>query len=250
MSVDKFISERKNLFISAYFTRKIKIGISVVIFLLILVLIILELPDGMISAWGNIQMSLGEILSQNVTKTLNKKSDTKNLKPQLREVHSETSPDGLREIILYERPFTGDREYEYRSYLNNQYLFAVKEFENGVEREIYIGDYKVGNPHWLGNDFIFFTGGCGTGCKGFYLVDTRSKESFQGVITTTPVSKDGFITYLHDWFDEKFEFVGVNKNIRSVYLDGEAYLIFEMWNNNQYVGEKRFLFTENSLKEL
>lgn len=241
MSVDKFIS--------THFTRKIKIGISVIIFLIILVLIILELPDEMVSAWGNIQMSLGEMLSQNVAKTLNKKSDTENLKPQLREVHSETSPDGLREIILYERPFIGESEREYSNYLNNRYLFVVREFEHWTEREIYIGDYKVGNPHWLGNNFIFFTGGCGTGCRGFYLVDTRSKESFQGVITTTPVSKDGFITYLHDWFDHKFEFVGADKNIRSVYLDSKVYLIFEMWNNDQAIGEKKFLFTGDSLKE-
>lgn len=179
-----------------------------------------------------------------------KSTTTENLRSiEPRRKYSETSPNGLREIILYERVFTGDGEYEYRSYLNNQYLFVVKEFRNGAEHEIYIGDDKVGYPHWLGNDFIFFTGGCGTGCRGFYLVDTRSKESFQGVITTTPVSENGFATHLHDWFDHEFKFVGFDKNIRSVYLDNKTYLIFEMWNNNQYIGEKKFLFTGDSLKE-
>lgn len=161
----------------------------------------------------------------------------------------EISPDGTKQIILYERPFTESGQLDYNNYLSNKYFFVVEEFDNGHENYVFVGDDKVDYPHWLGNNFVFFTGGCGTGCRSLYLVDTRSKESYQGVITTTPVSKDGFITYLHDWFDEKFEFVGANKNIRSVYFDDKTYLIFEMWNNNQYVGEKRFLFTGQALVE-
>lgn len=227
-----------NKSISAHFTRTIKIGVGVIVFSLILVFVILALPDEIVSALGNIQMSLE-----------NKQNDVENLKPQLHEVHSETSPDGLREIILYERPFTGESDREYGNYLNNQYLFVVREFERWIEREVYIGDYKVGNPHWLSNDFVFFTGGCGTGCRGLHLVDIKSKESYKGVITTTPVSKDSYMTHLHDWFDHEFEFIGFDKNIRSVYLDGKTYLIFEMWNKDQAIGEKIFIFTGNSLKE-
>lgn len=168
---------------------------------------------------------------------------------KLTEIYSETSPDGINQIILYKRPFTGRSDHEYKNYLNNQHLFVVREFEPWVEHDLFVGDNRVGYPHWLGNDFIFFTAGCGTGCRGLYLVDTRSKESYLGTITTTPVSKDGFETYFHDWFDHEFEFVGFDKNIRSVYLNDKVYLIFEMWNNNQAIGEKKFLFTGDSLKE-
>lgn len=62
--------------------------------------------------------------------------------------------------------------------------------------------------------------------------------------------KDSFMTHLKDWFGQEFEFEGYNENIRSVYIDGKTYLIFEMWNNKQPIGEKKFLFTGNSLKEL
>lgn len=233
-----------------HFNRKIKIGIGIIIFLQIVILILLEAPDTVVSYWDKIQSSPDEISSQSSIRTLNEKNDSGNVRSELNEVHSETSPDGLREIILYKKVFTGDREYEYRSYLNNQYLFAVKEFKNGIEREIYIGDDHVDYPHWLGNDFIFFTGGVCTGCRGFYLVNINSKQSYNGVITTTPITKDSFTTHLKDWFDEEFEFPGFDENIRSVYLNGKTYLIFEMWNNNQYIGEKRFLFTGNSLIEL
>ena len=164
--------------------------------------------------------------------------------------YSEISPDGEKQVILYKKPFVGDGQLDYRNYLSNQHVFAIKYFENGAEYHVFNGDDGVGYPHWIGNDFIFFTTRCGTGCRGLRLVDIRSQESYSGTITTTPISKDGFKTGFQGWFDKDFEFVGFDENIRSVYLDGKAYLIFEMWNDNKYLGEKKFLFTGSSLEEL
>ena len=161
----------------------------------------------------------------------------------------EISPDGEKQIIMYRRPFIGKGELDYHNYLSNQYFFAVEEFKNGQENYVFVGDYKVGYPHWLGNDFIFFTTGCGTGCRGLKLINVNSERSWNAVITTTPISKDGFVTDFRDWFGHEYKFPDGDKNIRSVYLDSKAYLIFEMWNNGQPKGEKRFLFTGDALIE-
>ncbi|MDO8637961.1 MAG: hypothetical protein Q7R43_00155 [Candidatus Daviesbacteria bacterium] len=161
----------------------------------------------------------------------------------------ETSPNGQNDIVLYERPFIGRSDLDYKNYLANQYFFVVRESGSQQEHYIYVGNYKVGYPHWLGNDFIFFTTGCGTGCRGLEFVNINSRESKGAVITTTPISKDGYETNFRDWFSHEYNFSGYDKNLRSVYLGDKAYLIFEMWNNNQSIGEKRFIFTGNSLEE-
>ncbi|MDO8570204.1 MAG: hypothetical protein Q7R97_01295 [Candidatus Daviesbacteria bacterium] len=182
----------------------------------------------------------------NFTKEVSLKTQNTN---SLTKVHSEVSPDGLKEIILYEKSFTGNTQEEYHNYLANQHIFAVREFDPWNENEIFLGDEMVGYPHWLGNDFIFFTTRCGTGCRGLELVNIHSKESKGAVITTTPISKDGYETNFRDWFGHEYQFSGSDKNLRSVYLNGKVYLIFEMWNNNQSIGEKKFLFTGNLLEE-
>lgn len=168
----------------------------------------------------------------------------------LTEIHSEVSPNGLKEIILYKRPFTGDNQEEYRDYLAHQHIFTVREFDPWNENDVFFGDEKVGYPYWLDNDFIFFTIGCGTGCRGLKLINTGSGKSRSAVITTIPISKDGYETHFRDWFGQEYKFHGWDKNLRSVYLNGDTYLIFEMWNDNQSIGEKKFLFIGNSLKEL
>lgn len=164
-------------------------------------------------------------------------------------VYSETSPDGIKEVLLYETPFNGENQLEYYNYLSNQYFFAIKELDSGRERYIFVNDYKTGNPHWLSNEHIFFTSGCGTGCQGLYLVNTNSKESRSAVLTVTSLAKDSFETHFRDWFDREFKFPGWPKHIRSILLEDKVYLIFQMWNNGQSAGEKRFLFSKNELKE-
>lgn len=168
---------------------------------------------------------------------------------ELKLVDSETSPDGTKKILLYETPFNGSNQLDYQNYLSNKYIFAVKELNSGRERYVFVNDYKTGNPHWLGNEHIFFTGGCGTGCRGLYLVNINSKESHPGVLTVTPITKNSFETNFRDWFGQEFKFPGGPKQIKSVLVENKTYLVFQMENNGQSIGEKKFLFSKNRLEE-
>lgn len=168
----------------------------------------------------------------------------------LTEIHSEISPNGLKEIILYRKPFIGNNREEYRNYLAHQHIFTVRELDPWGENDLFLGDERVGYPHWLGNDFIFFTTSCGTGCRGLKLINVNSGRFMNATLTTTPVTKDGYETDFRDWFGRKYKFPGWDKNLRSVDINGDTYLIFEMWNNNQSIGGKSFLFTGTLLKEL
>lgn len=167
-------------------------------------------------------------------------------------IHTEVSPDGTRNVVLYEMPFTGEGDLDYRNYLSGQHLYSVEDLSltSNWEFYVFVGDYKSGYPQWLNNDYVFFTDGCGSGCRALYLVNTLNKEVRSAVIETDVLSKEKFETRFHDWFDHDYRFSGWSKNIRSVFIDDKAYLIFQMWDNNQPLDEKRFLFTGNSLELL
>lgn len=168
--------------------------------------------------------------------------------PQRKTVHEEISPNGEKKIVLYEVPFTGKGDLDYRNYLANQYLFSVETLKDGRESQIFINDYKTGNPHWLGNEHIFFTSGCGTGCQGIYLVSTRSKESRLALLETNPVSQNAFESRFHDWFDQDFKFSGAVTHLRSALIDKNIFFIFEIQNADTSLTEKKFLFTNDSLR--
>lgn len=168
--------------------------------------------------------------------------------PQRKTVHEEISPNGEEKIILYEAPFTGKGDLDYRNYLSNQYLFSVETLKDGRESQIFVNDYKTGNPHWLGNEHVFFTSGCGTGCQGVYLVNTRSKESRLALLETNPVSQHAFESRFHDWFDQDFKFSGAVTHMRSAFIDKNIFLIFEIQNSDASLTEKKFLFTKDSLR--
>lgn len=178
------------------------------------------------------------------------KSDEK--KAERKIAYQETSPDGAHETVFYEMPFLGEGELDYHNYLNNQHFYSVEDISltSGREAYVFVGDYKSGRPHWLDNEFIFFTGGCGTGCQLVYLVNTRTKEARQAALFTNPLGADTFETNFSDWFGQDFRFPGWSKNIRSVFLEGKSYLVFQMWDRNSPLGEKRFLFTGKSLEPL
>ena len=167
-------------------------------------------------------------------------------------VYQEQSPDGEHNIVLYEMPFLGEGDLDYKNHLNNQYFYSVEDdsFTSGSETYVFVNDYKAGYPHWLDNEHIFFTSGCGTGCQGLYLVNTRTKESRQASVFTTPLGADNYETQFHDWFNQDFKFPGWSKNIRAAFFEGKSYLIFQVWNDNKPRGEERFLFTGKSLKKL
>jgi len=171
-------------------------------------------------------------------------------KRQRKLVYQEISPDSKRKIMLYEMPFLGRGELDYRNYLSNQYLFAVETPFSGREYQVFINDYKTGYPHWLGNEHIFFTGGCGTGCQTLHLVDVNSKESRQGLLEFTPLQGNKTESKFYDWFGQKFKFQGVIQHIQSAFLDNQAFLIFQLDNPDEPSSEQKFLFTKTQLKAL
>lgn len=163
-------------------------------------------------------------------------------------VYQEFSPNGERTIVLIEVPFTGDGDLDYKNYLSNQYVYAVETPANGREVQVFINDYKTGYPHWLGDKHIFFTSGCGTGCQGIYLVNVDSKESRLALLETIPRSETEFETRFHDWFGQEHAFSGWVDHMRAVSLNDQVFFVFQIKNHGSGVQEKKFLFTENSLK--
>lgn len=168
-------------------------------------------------------------------------------------IHQESSPDGKKIILMYEMPFHPGLNDYYYDYLSSQYFIAVKEIESSRERYIFVGDYKTGFPHWLDNEYIYFTAGCGTSCQGLYLVNTRSRESRSAVLSyifSISNDKKNWETHFKDWFDQEFRFEGLVDKIKSEIIAGKAYLVFKMEDGEgNSIGEKRFLFTGEELKE-
>lgn len=166
---------------------------------------------------------------------------------------SEISPDKTKEAIEYNLKFDLAlfNDY-YGDYFPNQNIIAVREIESGRENYVFVGEDRTGDPHWLGNEHIFFTSYCGTACQGIYLVDTRSKESELAVLSYIYNNESKRTeTYFKDWFGKEFKFEGLIDEIKSEMVNGEAYLIFNRKDDSGKVfPPKRFLFTQDSLIEV
>lgn len=182
------------------------------------------------------------------TNVLGEKTETvQESKQQRKLVYQEFSPDGEKNLILYELPFLGKGELEYRNHLANQYSIIVETLSNGSESQIFAHDDKTGYPHWLGNEDIFFTGGCGTGCQSLYLVNVNSRESRQGLLEFIPLVDNKTVSIFSDWFGQKFTFQGAVEHMRSAVLDDQIYFIFVLNNPNESSREQKFLFTGEKL---
>lgn len=166
--------------------------------------------------------------------------------------HQEISPDKKRRIRMYEMPFSSGFQQHYYDYLSSQFTIAVAEEDSNREQYIFVADYKSGNPHWLDNDYVYFTAGCGTACRGLYLVNTNNKESRIAVISYMfSYKKGGWETYFKDWFDQEFTFEGLVNEIKSEVRNGKTYLKFDMIDDKKNsLGQKWFLFTGDYLKAL
>ena len=73
--------------------------------------------------------------------------------------YQETSPDGGKELMQYEIPDNPE----------NQYFVAVKDKASKIENYIFASESRDGFPHWLGNEYIYFTIHCGSSCEGIDL---------------------------------------------------------------------------------
>lgn len=170
--------------------------------------------------------------------------------PSLRELnYEETSPNGQNRIIRYKIEDYRENLYSnYHGYLDSNVLIALSSLEEEREKYIFVGGERTGDPHWLGNDYIFFTTNCGTSCQGLYLVDTRSKESRLAMISFV-FEGNRWVTYFHDWFDRKFVFEGLLDDIKSETGGAGSVLIFSMKDDQRnFLGERKMLFMGNSLK--
>ena len=167
-------------------------------------------------------------------------------------IYQEASSDNTKIILMYQMPFHPGLNDHYYDYLSSQYFIAVKEVETDRERYIFVGDYKTGFPHWLDNEYIYFTAGCGTSCQSLYLVNTRNQESRLALLGYIRPDNENISwqTHFSDWFDQEFRFGGLVDEIKTEVIARKVYLVFKMEDGEgNSIGEKRFLFTGEELKE-
>lgn len=165
--------------------------------------------------------------------------------------YEEISPDNLQKAIEYKMSFDPQLYDDYyNDFFLNQKIISVKNIRTYKEDYVFTGEERTGSPHWLGNNNLFFYTHCGTSCRGIYLVDTRDKETRFGGFS---FSFEGgrWLTYFHDWFGKRFVFEGLLDDVKSEVVDGQAILILRMNNDvGNFMGEKRLLFKDDSLKLL
>ena len=174
--------------------------------------------------------------------------------PKSKITHEEISPDGQKKIVRYELSYIPQLfASNYITYLDNKIIVAVTNNIGDSEREYYtfIGEARTGYPHWLGNNYVFFTSYCGTSCQGLMLLDIRSGQRWSAVLSFL-INEDGSRgTHFRDWFDKSFEFLGFAKKIHGEMKNNKPYLVFDMENEKAVeIGQKRFLFTGNVLEEV
>lgn len=176
--------------------------------------------------------------------------------PELERIstHEEMSPDRQKNIVRYElNEFLQLFGNSYTTYIDNKIIIAVINNLGNVEREYYlfIGEERTGDPHWLGNNYVFFTSYCGTACRGLMLLDVRSGQRWTGVLSYLNVEHGNRKTLFHDWFDKDFEFPGFIKKIHGKFEENIPYLVFDLENEKGVeIGQKRFLFTGYALEEV
>lgn len=166
--------------------------------------------------------------------------------------YQEISPDGSNLILLYKMPFHPGMYGHYSDYLSGQLLIAVKEIASGRERYILVTEHRSGDPHWLDNNYVYFTVYCGTACRGIQLAGIGGRKSELAVLSYIYDNEaERYETHFKDWFDNKFVFEGLIDEVKSEMIDDKAYLIFRMKDGQgNFLYEKRFLFTGSSLEML
>ncbi len=165
--------------------------------------------------------------------------------------YEELSPNGNRKVIRYKLNYHSELFSEnYTTYLNNNVILAVVEKNGDTEREnfLFVGEERTGDPHWLGNKYLFFKAYCGTSCQGLVLLDTENNQVWKGALGYFSGKDEKPRTSFSGWFDQDFRFEDSVSQIHAAIIDNKPYLIFDM-ENGQGVesGQKRFLFTGNKL---
>lgn len=178
--------------------------------------------------------------------------DLRRAEEKIKEIgYEEFSPDRSKKIIRYKMAFNRNlHSGYYNDYFYNNVVVAVVDIENQREHYVFTGEERTGDPHWLGNNYVFFTSYCGTACKGVYLVDIRDKETqLAGWDYVFSKGKNNWETHFTDWFDQDFSFGGLVDDLKSEVVGGDVYLVFKMENDEgHFLYDKRFLFTGEELE--
>jgi len=173
-----------------------------------------------------------------------------------RTTYEEMSPDGEKKIIRYEIPYNSEfysDNYNDYNYFNNNIIIAIITNIGTTDNEHYLftGNYNTGFPHWLGNNYVFFTTHCGSSCQGLMLLDTKLGQRWLGGLSSLTNSNSAGDTYFHDWFGQNFSLGGGVIQISGKLENNKPYLIFDMGNEKGVEsGQKRFLFTGDTLTEV
>lgn len=155
------------------------------------------------------------------------------------------SPDGTKEISVYA---INDDPNTFMDNALAKQVFTLKNLADSSKKDILTSE-KVDFPKWLGNNHIFFTTYCGSGCQGFDLVNISTKKRKNGVLSYM-VTSDGKSEYtiLESWSGKEIKFDGVPKEIISEIFGGKIWLVFNMIDQQgKALGQKRILFDETSL---
>lgn len=165
--------------------------------------------------------------------------------------YQELSPDKSKQVIFYLVDYSPQfyNDY-YEDYYPNQNIIAVKDMHTVSEDYIFTGN-RIGLPHWLGNENIFFTAYCGTACQGLYLVNTSRKETRTAVLGYMYLNQQKSVyTDFKDWYGREFKFDGLADDISAETVGKKTWLIFSMKDKaGNTLGNKKFLFTGTSLVE-
>lgn len=170
--------------------------------------------------------------------------------PEINPSFEETSPDEDQKIQAYYNEFDPEFFHNYSTIARDKAVFLLSSKEDHQSKNVvFTGDERTGYPHWLGNENIFFTAFCGTGCEGLYLVNVFSRKTLQGGLAYLFDDNGGLYTIFSDWFGKNFRFPGFVSDMHADMKGEKTYLVFEMeGDDHQVLPEKRFLFTGNSLK--
>jgi len=158
------------------------------------------------------------------------------------------SPDKSRQLTSYNLSFNKLFFDDYDlDYYPNQFMIAIKDMDTGISHYIFMGD-RAGEPKWLGNDYIFYTDYCGTGCQAFILRDVSSGELHFGYLGYFFRDNGTAYTLVQDWSGKLSRLEGLSQDIVSETANGKTFLVFGITDGQgKQLGEKKLLFHEDSL---
>jgi|GEM_PF-6153563 len=125
----------------------------------------------------------------------------------------------------------------------------ILDFSDNKMTEIYNTTFPswdvTSKVNWIGNDNIFFLRHCGTNCQGITLLNTKTKEIKNAVLSYSSFKDTTATTHFQDWFGQEFIMDGFVYNVKSKTLNNDNYLVFTLKDNNgAFLEEKSILFPQ------